>query len=68
MKTIPLVLTLLAALTLGACASSRSGDVYSRDEARQEMIVRTGVVESVRDTVHVRGVQGDLWAHGRDLP
>ena len=37
MKTIPLVLTLLAALTLGACASSRSGDVYSRDEARQEI-------------------------------
>ena len=49
MKFRSLLLTLLAALTLSACASSRSGDVYTRDQARQEMIVRTGIVESVRE-------------------
>ena len=49
MKTISLFLSLLTALTLTACASSRSGDVYTREQARQEMIVRTGVVESVRE-------------------
>ncbi|MQY52246.1 glycine zipper 2TM domain-containing protein [Rhodocyclus tenuis] len=36
-------------VTLAGCASSRSGNVYSRDQARQEMTVRLGVVESVRE-------------------
>ena len=49
MKTTTLILSLFTALTLTACASSRSGDVYTREQARQEMIVRTGVVESVRE-------------------
>jgi outer membrane lipoprotein SlyB len=49
MKTTSLILSLLMALTLTACASSRSGDVYTRDQARQEMIVRTGIIESVRE-------------------
>lgn len=44
-----LLLSLLAAALLAGCASSKSGDVYSRDQARQEMTVRTGVVESVRE-------------------
>lgn len=39
---------LISALLLAACASSKSGDVYSRDQARREMTVRNGVVESVR--------------------
>jgi outer membrane lipoprotein SlyB len=33
---------------LAACASSNSGSVYSRDEARKVQTVKTGVVESVR--------------------
>ncbi|BEV07308.1 MULTISPECIES: glycine zipper 2TM domain-containing protein [unclassified Methylophilus] len=33
---------------LAACASSNSGSVYSRDEARRAQTVKTGVVESVR--------------------
>jgi outer membrane lipoprotein SlyB len=33
---------------LGACASSNSGGVYSREEARKVQTVRMGVVESVR--------------------
>lgn len=35
-------------LCLLACASSNSGSVYSRDEARKAQTVKTGVVESVR--------------------
>lgn len=42
-----LVATLLSVL-LAACASSNSGSVYSRDEARRVQTVRTGIVESVR--------------------
>lgn len=33
---------------LAACASSNSGSVYSRDEARKTQTVKTGIVESVR--------------------
>lgn len=42
-----IALTLLAAVLAG-CAGSQSGDVYRRDQARREMTVRKGVVESVR--------------------
>ena len=42
-----LALTLLSAL-LVACASSNSGDVYSRDDARKVQTVRMGIIESVR--------------------
>ncbi|WP_047550883.1 glycine zipper 2TM domain-containing protein [Methylotenera sp. G11] len=42
-----LAVGLLAAL-LAACASSNSGSVYSRDEARRVQTVKTGVIESVR--------------------
>jgi outer membrane lipoprotein SlyB len=36
------------ALGLAGCAASLSGNVYSRDQARTEQTVRTGVVEMVR--------------------
>ena len=39
----------LAALLLSACATSESGSTYSRSQARSEMHVRMGVVESVRN-------------------
>lgn len=43
------LITLLAlSALLGACASSNSGSVYSRDEARRVQTVKAGVVESVR--------------------
>ena len=35
-------------ILLAACASSNSGSVYSRDEARKVQTVKTGVIESVR--------------------
>lgn len=38
----------LISLFLGACASSNSGSVYSRDDARKVQTVKTGVIESVR--------------------
>lgn len=44
-----LFVVLISALLVAACATgSKSGDVYSRDQARHEMTVRKGVVESVR--------------------
>ncbi|PKO25807.1 MAG: hypothetical protein CVU35_02160 [Betaproteobacteria bacterium HGW-Betaproteobacteria-8] len=64
---------------LAACASSQSGSVYSRDEARKTQTVRMGVVESVRlvriegtktpiGTVAggaVGGIAGSTVGHGR---
>ncbi|MCF8192764.1 MAG: glycine zipper 2TM domain-containing protein [Candidatus Methylopumilus sp.] len=46
-KTTLIGITLLS-LILAACASSNSGGVYSREEARKVQTVRMGVVESVR--------------------
>ncbi|WP_300453693.1 glycine zipper 2TM domain-containing protein [Accumulibacter sp.] len=47
---LPLVVALvLSGSVLVGCADSRSGSVYSRDQARQELLVRQGIVESVRE-------------------
>lgn len=55
-----LVLSLLVATALLAgCASSRSSGAYSRGETRQEMAVRTGVVESVRE-VQIEGTKSGV--------
>ena len=48
MKTTKLLVAVLLSILLAACASSNSGSVYSRDEARKVQTVKTGVVESVR--------------------
>lgn len=48
MKTTQLLAIGLISLLLGACASSNSGGVYSRDDARRVQTVKTGIVESVR--------------------
>lgn len=48
MKTTKLLVAALISVLLVACASSNSGSVYSRDEARKVQTVKTGVVESVR--------------------
>lgn len=48
-------LVLLAAMLAG-CASSKSGDVYTRDQARIVHTVKLGVVESVR-TVKLEGTK-----------
>lgn len=49
----------LAALTLAGCASTQSGDVYSRHETRREMYIRTGVVESMRP-VRLQGARSGV--------
>jgi outer membrane lipoprotein SlyB len=48
MKATKLIAVGLLSVFLAACASSNSGSVYSRDDARKVQTVRTGVVESVR--------------------
>jgi len=48
MRIIQLITLAFLAVFLAACASSNSGSVYSRDEARKTQTVKTGVVESVR--------------------
>lgn len=53
-----LVIAFLTALTV-ACASSNSGSVYKRDDARKVQTVRTGVVESVR-TVKLEGTKSPV--------
>ena len=53
-----LVVTLLSGL-LAACASSNSGSVYSRDEARRVQTIRTGIVESVRQ-VKLEGTKSPI--------
>lgn len=48
MKVSKLLLVAFISLFLAACASSNSGNVYKRDDARKVQTVKTGVVESVR--------------------
>ncbi len=47
-KPLLIAAALAAVLAVTGCASSNSGSVYSRDEARRVQTVKTGVVESVR--------------------
>ncbi len=59
MKSTKLLVTALLAVLLTACASSNSGSVYSRDEARKVQTVRTGIVESVR-SVKLEGTKSPV--------
>lgn len=60
MRAITLLL-LAGVLVLSGCISSRSGEVYSRDQARQIQDVQTGVVEHVREIV-IEGTQSGIGA------
>jgi len=59
MRTIQYLLMGFLSLCLLACASSNSGSVYSRDEARKTQTVKTGVVESVR-SVKLEGTKSPV--------
>lgn len=48
MKISKLFLVAALSILVAACASSNSGSVYSREDARKVQTVKTGVVESVR--------------------
>jgi len=56
MKTRKMTLITILLLILVGCASSRSGEVYSRDEARRAQTVQMGTVESVK-SVQIEGTK-----------
>ena len=51
MNLLRVLLLMLVSATLVACVSSQSASVYSPQQARQEMTVRQGTVESVREVI-----------------
>lgn len=59
MRTTQTLAVSLLSIFLAACASSNSGSVYSRDEARKVQTVKTGVVESVRQ-VKLEGTKSQI--------
>ena len=61
MKRFKFLTVLFVSLALTACATSKSGNVYTRDQARREMSVRMGVVESVRE-VTMEGTKSGVGA------
>jgi outer membrane lipoprotein SlyB len=61
MKTRLVLAALAASATLAGCATSKSGDVYSRDEALREQTVRLATVESVRP-VTIQGTRSGIGA------
>ncbi len=54
-----LLLVSLLSVFLAACASSNSGSVYKREDARKVQTVKTGIVESVR-TVKLEGTNSPV--------
>lgn len=61
MQPLKFLAIVFVSAALAACASSKSGEVYTRDQARREMSVRTGVVESVRN-VTMEGTKSGVGA------
>lgn len=61
MKTVRVVSFLAVVGLLAGCASSQSGEVYSRDQARQSMKVQLGMVEFVKE-VQVEGSKSGVGA------
>ncbi len=47
----PILAITILTLIMTGCVSSRSANVYSRDDARQVHTVETGIIESVKDVV-----------------
>jgi outer membrane lipoprotein SlyB len=61
MNTRFLLAALAASAALAGCATSKSGDVYSREEALREQSVRLATVESVRP-VTIQGTRSGIGA------
>jgi outer membrane lipoprotein SlyB len=59
MRLTTLILVTAITGTLGACATSNSGDVYSREDARKVQTVRMGVVEGIRQ-VKLEGTKSPI--------
>lgn len=60
-RILPLAAALTAVALLAGCASDQSGDVYSRDEARQVQTVRTGTITALRP-VTIEGTKSPVGA------
>jgi outer membrane lipoprotein SlyB len=54
-----LILLVTSALLLGACASSKSGDVYTRDQVRQVQSFRVGTIEQLKP-VRIEGTSTQI--------
>ena len=52
-------LVMIIAALVSGCPSSRSGDVYTREQARKVLEVKLGVVEDVR-AVQLEGTEGTV--------
>jgi outer membrane lipoprotein SlyB len=59
MNVSKVILVAFISVFLAACASSNSGSVYKRDDARKVQTVKTGVVESVRQ-VKLEGTKSPI--------
>ena len=59
MKLSKFICIAVLSLLVAACASSNSGSVYKRDDARKVHTVKTGIVESVR-TVRLEGTKSPV--------
>ena len=59
MRLSKLILIAIFSTFLAACASSNSGSVYKREDARKVHTVKTGIVESVR-TVKLEGTKSPV--------
>ncbi|WP_145005420.1 hypothetical protein [Pseudomonas oryzihabitans] len=60
-RILQLAASLTAVALLAGCASDQSGDVYSRDEARQVQTVRTGTITALRP-VTIEGTKSPVGA------
>jgi outer membrane lipoprotein SlyB len=58
-----MVFAAVIATLLAGCAASKSGSVYSREDARREATVRMGVVKSVR-SVTIEGTKSHIGTAG----
>jgi outer membrane lipoprotein SlyB len=56
-----MLLSAAVAAALAGCATSKSGDVYSRSEAQREQTVRLATIESVRP-VTIEGTRSGIGA------
>lgn len=54
-----LILPLSLVILLTACASGKSGDVYTRDQVRQIQTYKVGMIESVRD-IRIEGTKSQI--------
>ncbi len=61
MKQTNIFLLLGMLVAVGGCASSKSGDTYSRDEARQVQYVQMGTVEASRP-IKIEGTKSAIGA------